>query len=59
MLVSLTWGIYNIVATGLASCGVIHIPSFIQIGRGVQAIIRFGLTNLRGCNVGIADWRYI
>jgi hypothetical protein len=46
-------GVYN--ATGLASYGVIHIPSFIKIGRGVQAI-RFGLRNLRCCNVGITDW---
>jgi hypothetical protein len=28
-----------------------------KIGIGVQAVLRFGLRNLRGCNVGIADGR--
>jgi hypothetical protein len=35
----------------------IYIPSFMKIGTGVQAILRFPLSNLRGCNVGITDGR--
>jgi hypothetical protein len=38
-----------------ASCGMIYVPSFMKIGTGVQAILRFDLRNLRGCNVGIID----
>jgi hypothetical protein len=30
----------------------INIPSFIKTGTGVQAILRFCLRNLNGCNVG-------
>jgi hypothetical protein len=33
----------------------INIPSFMKIGIGVQAILRFCLENLRGCNVGITE----
>jgi hypothetical protein len=36
---------------------IMHIPSSMKIGAGVQAVLRFGLRNLRGCNVGIADER--
>jgi hypothetical protein len=32
-----------------------YIPSFVKIGTGVQAILRFYLRNLRGFNVGITD----
>jgi hypothetical protein len=39
----------------MASCGMIYAPSFLKIGRGVQAILRFCLRNLRGCDVGISD----
>jgi hypothetical protein len=28
---------------------------FMKIGTGVQAVLRFCLRNLRGCNVGITD----
>lgn len=38
----------------MASCGMV---SFMKIGAGVQAILRFYLSNLRSCNVGITDWR--
>jgi hypothetical protein len=31
------------------------VPSFMKIGSGVQAILRFRLINLRGCNVGNTD----
>jgi hypothetical protein len=39
----------------MALSGVMHIPSFMKIGTGVQAILRFDLRNLRGCSVGITD----
>jgi hypothetical protein len=35
----------------------IYVPSFMKIGTGVQAILRFGLRNFRGCNVGFTDGR--
>jgi hypothetical protein len=43
----------------MASSGTINVPSFMQIGAGVQATLRFFPRNLRGCNVGIADGRDI
>jgi hypothetical protein len=33
----------------------INVPSFMKIGKGVQAILRFGLRNLRECNVRITN----
>jgi hypothetical protein len=39
----------------MASCGIMYLPSFMKIATGVQAILRFCLRNLRGCNVGITD----
>jgi uncharacterized protein YraI len=41
----------------MASCGMIYLPSFVKIGTGVQAILRFCLSNSNGCNVGIIDRR--
>jgi uncharacterized protein YraI len=41
----------------MASGGMIYIPSFIKIGSGIQAVLRFCLSNLWGCNVGINDGR--
>jgi hypothetical protein len=41
----------------MASCGMIYIPSFMKIGTGVEAILRFCVTNLRDCNVGTPDGR--
>jgi hypothetical protein len=38
---------------GMASDGMIYM----EIGTGIQAIIRVCLSNLRGCNVEITDWR--
>jgi hypothetical protein len=38
-------------------CGMIYIPSFMKTDVGVQAILRFSIENLRGCNVGITDGR--
>jgi hypothetical protein len=33
----------------------INIPSFMNIGTGIQAVSRFYLRNLRGCYVGTTD----
>jgi hypothetical protein len=35
----------------------IYLSSFMKIATGVQAILRFGLINLRGCNVSSAEGR--
>jgi hypothetical protein len=35
----------------------IYIPSFMKIGAGVQAILKFGNRHLRGCNVGVTGGR--
>jgi hypothetical protein len=42
-------------AVEMGSGGMIYLPSFMKIGKGVQAILRFCLSNLKGCNVGIID----
>jgi hypothetical protein len=34
---------------------IMYIHSFMKISIGVQAILRFILRNLRGCDVGITD----
>jgi hypothetical protein len=39
------------------SDGMIYIPSFMGTDIGVQAILKFCLGNLRGCNIGITDER--
>jgi hypothetical protein len=44
-------------AVEIPSQGMIFLPSFMKIDAGVQAILRFCLRNLRGCNVGITDGR--
>jgi hypothetical protein len=40
-------------AAEMASYGMIYI--FFKIGAGVQAVLRFCLRNLGGCNDGITD----
>jgi hypothetical protein len=40
-------------AVEMASSGMIYIPNFMKIGISVQAILRFCIRNLRGCNAGI------
>jgi hypothetical protein len=42
-------------AVEMASYGMIYLPSFMNIGTGVQAILRFCLRNVKGCNVGITE----
>jgi hypothetical protein len=34
----------------MTSCDMIYIISFIKVGKAVQAILRFCIKNLRGCN---------
>jgi hypothetical protein len=41
----------------MASYGMIYISSSIKIATDVQAILRFGFRNLRGCDTGITDER--
>jgi hypothetical protein len=43
----------------MASCVMLYIPSFMKTGIDVQAILKFCLSNLRGCNDGITDERYL
>jgi hypothetical protein len=44
-------------AVEMASGGMIYLPSSMKIATGVQAILRFCLSNLRGYNVGIIEGR--
>jgi hypothetical protein len=44
-------------AVEMPSCRMLILPSFMKIDTGVQAILRFRLSNLKGCNVGITDGR--
>jgi hypothetical protein len=41
----------------IGSDGMIYIPSFIKTGAGVEGILRFCLSNLKGCNIVITDGR--
>jgi hypothetical protein len=42
-------------AVEMPSCAMKFLPSFMKIGTGVQAILRFCINNLNDCNVGITD----
>jgi hypothetical protein len=52
MLVLLMGGLM-IYAIEMASCGVIFLLSFMKVGTDLQAMLRFCLSNVNGCNVGI------
>jgi hypothetical protein len=41
----------------IVSSGMIYSPSSLKTGTGVQAILRFCLRHLRGCNVDISAGR--
>jgi hypothetical protein len=41
----------------MASDGMIYVPCFMKIDKGIQAILRFCLRNSIGCNVGITNGR--
>jgi hypothetical protein len=41
----------------MALCGMMYVPSFVKIGTGIQATLRFCHRNLRDCNAGNTVWR--
>jgi hypothetical protein len=41
----------------MALYSMIYVPSFMKIGTDIQAVLRFCLSNLRGCNVGVTNGR--
>jgi hypothetical protein len=41
----------------MGSDGVVYILCFMNTGVAVRALLRFRLSNLKGCNVGITDGR--
>jgi hypothetical protein len=49
-------GIYKC-AVKMGSGALIYLPSFMKIGTGVQTILRFCTSNLKGCKAGITDRR--
>jgi hypothetical protein len=44
-------------AVEMGSSGMIYLPSFIKIVTGVEGILRFCISNLKGCNIGITGRR--
>jgi hypothetical protein len=44
-------------AVEVASCGMIYLPSSMRSGKGIQAILRFCISNLNGYNIGITVGR--
>jgi hypothetical protein len=62
LLVLLMQGIYGFVVYAVEIALVtmiLYISSFMNNGTDVQAILKFCLRNLRGCNVGVTDGRDI
>jgi hypothetical protein len=39
----------------MGSGGMIHVPSFMKIGKSFEGILRFRLISFKVCNVGITD----
>lgn len=56
MLVLLMGAIYEL-EIEMTSGGMIYVPSYMKIGRDVQAISGFCLRNFMSCNIGITDLR--
>jgi hypothetical protein len=46
---------FMVYAVEMALWDMIYVPSTMKIGTDFQAILRFSLSNLNGCNVGITD----
>jgi hypothetical protein len=44
-------------AVEMPSCGIIFLQSSPKIGKDVEGILRFCLSSLKGCDVGISDGR--
>jgi hypothetical protein len=42
-------------AIDVLSCGMVFSPSFMKISTGLEANLRFCLSNLSGCNFSITD----
>jgi hypothetical protein len=42
----------------MISCGMIFLQCFPKISKGVEGILRFCLSSLRGCIAGITDGNY-
>jgi hypothetical protein len=42
-------------AVKIDSGGIIYVQSIMKIGTGVQSILRFCLSSLKGCDVGATD----
>jgi hypothetical protein len=55
VLVLLMRGIYHVSHWHGLRWRDIYVQSFMKIGTGVQKILRLGLRNLKGCNVGMTD----
>jgi hypothetical protein len=51
------WNGFMKCVTEIGSDGMIYVPSFMKIGAGIQPILRFCLSNLRSCNVGMTEVR--
>jgi hypothetical protein len=49
----------QVYAVEIPSSPIIFLSSFMKVGTGVQAILRFRLSNLDGCNIGITNGRYL
>jgi hypothetical protein len=44
-------------AAEMALCGIIYFPSFMNIGKGIQAILRFRLRNFKRVSISFVDER--
>jgi hypothetical protein len=56
LLVLLTGGFMEYTIE-IALDGMVHLPSFMMTGSGVQAVLKFSLSSLRGCSVAISNVR--
>jgi hypothetical protein len=52
-----SWEGLMMYAVEMASCGMLYLTDFMNIGTGVQAVLRFVLSNLHDSKVGITDGR--
>jgi hypothetical protein len=57
VLVLLVSGIYDVRYFDCLRWHDLYTASFMKISYGVQAVVRLYVRNLRGCNIGNANWR--
>jgi hypothetical protein len=50
---------FNVTVLAWHKYATLYTPSFMKIGKGIEAILRSDLSNLRCCDVGITDGRDI